>query len=73
MNALSAYLSRKSIKQAEFALKVGLSQATISRLASGTLSPSLAVAVRIDRETQGAVPPSSWVEQSKIDPSTTAA
>lgn len=68
MNTLSSYLKARSIKQAEFAEEVGISQGTVSRLASGSLVPSLSVAVRIERHTGGAVPVSSWLASSDLEP-----
>lgn len=62
MNKLQAYLKEAGILQRDFARSVKLSQATISRLASGSTQPSLKVAVRIEQQTDGAVPAASWCE-----------
>lgn len=62
MSRLRSYLSDNNLRQAEFAAAVGATQATISGLVNGTRSPSLDLAVRIERETKGAVPVSSWVQ-----------
>lgn len=62
MNALSKYLKIRGIKQADFAAEIELSQATVSRLAAGTLKPSLSVAIRIERKTDSMVPANSWCE-----------
>ena len=68
MSTLDAYLSKYRIRQASFAARVGTSQATISKLISRTVLPSLELAVRIERETDGEVSAASWVEVSPIDP-----
>lgn len=61
MNMLKSYLQSRGIKQGEFAEAVGVQQATVSRLASGKLVPSLELAVAIERATNRAVLASSWV------------
>ena len=66
MRQLSKFLRESEVTQAQFAARVGLSQATVSKLASGTLSPSLQVAVRIERATGGAVCVASWVDLQDI-------
>lgn len=63
MMTLSEYLSANSISQVRFAALIGVKQATVSRLARGSFVPSLDLAVRIERETAGQVPASSWVEE----------
>ncbi|WP_092886859.1 helix-turn-helix transcriptional regulator [Roseicitreum antarcticum] len=60
MNTLSAYLSREGIRQGDFAKRVGLTQATVSRLARNAMRPRLETALTIERATGGAVPVSSW-------------
>lgn len=61
MSTLDAYLAENRIRQAEFAARVGTSQATISKLINRTVLPSLELAARIERETSGAVMAASWV------------
>lgn len=61
MTTLATYLASARITQEEFAKKVGLKQAAISRLARGLSRPSLEAAVAIERITEGAVPAASWV------------
>ena len=61
MSKLAAFLSSNKIKQADFAQIVGASQPTISRLMAGTVMPSLALAVAIERETGGVIKPSDWL------------
>ena len=62
MTKLSEYLTDHDISQNDFAEKIGTTQATVSRLVSGKVKPGLPLAVLIERETGGIVPPSSWVE-----------
>lgn len=61
MNLLRAYLTENRIRQEDFAVSVGSTQATISKLASGGVRPGLDLAVAIERATGGEVPASSWV------------
>lgn len=60
MQSLETYLTEQSIKQADFAEQLKVSQATVSRLAKGTMRPSLDLAFAIERATGGAVPVASW-------------
>lgn len=60
MNPLAQYLSRKKIRQTDFAQAVGVTQAMVSRLANGAAHPSPEVALRIEKETHGAVPFHVW-------------
>lgn len=64
MHTLAEYLSTHSIKQADFAARLGLTQATVSRLARGVSSPSLDLAFHIERATGGAVPVAVWAPKS---------
>lgn len=61
MSTLSDYLKANQILQQDFAKRIGATQGTVSRLAKQSMVPSLALAVAIERETNGAVPASSWV------------
>lgn len=60
---LALYLARSGLRQADLAERVGVQQGTISRLASGLLTPSLDLAFAIERATDGAVPASAWVQR----------
>lgn len=62
MTALRTYLEQNRITQAAFAEKVGLNQATVSKLCAGTVGASLATAVRIEKLTGGAVPVSALLK-----------
>lgn len=61
MNELAIYLRATRIKQRAFAEQVGTSPATISRLAKGTMKPSLELAHLIERTTKGKVKTESWL------------
>ena len=55
MTHLLSYLKTTKTRQADLAEKVGVTQATISKIASGCLTPSLDVAVAIEAATKGKV------------------
>lgn len=59
---LASYLETHKKTQEAFAAEIGVKQATVSRLKRGK-RPSLELAAKIERATDGAVPASSWVEQ----------
>jgi len=59
MNALDAYLAAKDIQNAAFAGRLRVSEATISRLRRGKQRPSLDLALKIERETEGVVSPAA--------------
>jgi DNA-binding XRE family transcriptional regulator len=61
MKKLVTYLTEQNIRQADFALAVGASQPTISKLMSGCALPSLSLAVAIERATGGAVMAADWM------------
>lgn len=61
MNSLAAYLSQSDKTQAQFASELGVDQATISKLCRKKLIPSLDLAVRIERATDGEISAASWV------------
>ncbi len=69
MTALQEYLAASAITQGEFAERVGVKQATISRLCNGAIGPSLELAARIERATGGAVTAISWVAEAPVVPS----
>ncbi|WP_420892181.1 helix-turn-helix transcriptional regulator [Paracoccus pantotrophus] len=66
MSILSSYLAREGLTQREFATRIGVDQSIVSRLLKsgqpGGTKPGLPLAIRIERETGGAVPAASWVE-----------
>lgn len=58
---LNQFLTLQKISRAAFAERVGISQPYLSQLEAGKRVPSLELAVRIERETDGAVLAVSWV------------
>ncbi len=61
MNALQLYFdARPSLTQAEFGAVIGTTAASVSRLCSGNMRPSLDLAHRIERATGGEVPTETW-------------
>jgi DNA-binding XRE family transcriptional regulator len=62
MNRLAAYLAQTSESQTAFASRIGSTQATVSRLCTDAMRPSLSLASRIERETGGVVPATGWIE-----------
>lgn len=63
MKRLIQYLKRSRLTQEAFAASLGVSQATISRIILQQAKPSLALAVRIEAATGGAVRPSDFFAQ----------
>ncbi len=63
LTTLSRWLSASKIPQSDLAAQVGVTQPTISRFASGTMKPSLAVAMMLERATDGAVPVDVWAAE----------
>ncbi len=61
---LRAYLDQKRLKLREFAAMTGLTASTISRLAAGKQAPSLDVAERIHRATNGRVKPEDFYREN---------
>ena len=62
MQKLSDYLKRKNITGQEFAASVKADPATISRILRGQ-EPRIALALRIESATKGAVKVRDWIEQ----------
>lgn len=58
---LSEIISASGRTRKDWAAKIGVSAPYLSDLVNGKRVPSLAVAVRIERVTNGAVPASSWL------------
>jgi plasmid maintenance system antidote protein VapI len=61
-DTLKGWLSDRNIKPAEFARRVEYDRSNFHRLLNGNLWPSLELALRIERETEGALPMSAWAE-----------
>ncbi|MBA1156907.1 helix-turn-helix domain-containing protein [Microvirga mediterraneensis] len=60
---LSQYLSETHQTHAQFALKIGATQAAVSRYASGKRKPNLAKLLRIERATGGKVRARDFVDE----------
>lgn len=73
MMDLCTYLSTTGTKQTQLAEVLGVSRSYLSQLVGGTKSPSLELAVRIERATDGAVPVASWVPDIPPTPAEDAA
>lgn len=58
---LREYLIETKTRQSDFAATIDVTQATISRLVSGAVSPSIELAAKIKRATQDRVTFEAWV------------
>lgn len=61
MMTLGKYLTETQTRQSDFAASIGVAQATVSRLVGGSMTPSLELATKIKRVTQGLVDYDAWV------------
>lgn len=61
MMTLAEYLKATHTRQEDFASALGVTQATVSRLVRGLISPSIDMAAAIKSATQGAVDFEVWV------------
>ena len=55
MSNLRTYLSAQSLSQTDFAKLLGISKSYLSEIASGSKVPGLALALKIQAQTQGVV------------------
>ncbi len=62
MSKLTEYRKLRGLSQSKFAALVGVDQSVLSRVETGSIVPSLRLAIEIERETGGAVPVNSWVQ-----------
>ncbi|RJL18236.1 helix-turn-helix domain-containing protein [Paracoccus siganidrum] len=60
MATLRHHLETSGETQAAFAQRINIQQGTVSKLARGVMLPSLKLAQKIERATDGQVPVSSW-------------
>lgn len=60
MAKLSAYLEGARLTQAQFAARIDVTQATVSKLCAGTMQPGPTLAVQIESATGGAVRVEDW-------------
>ena len=58
---LDEYLIRNGISRAAFARAIGSHRSAVTMMCQGVIKPSLERAVRIELVTNGAVPPSVWI------------
>ncbi|QCP88117.1 XRE family transcriptional regulator [Cereibacter sphaeroides] len=58
---LTASIKSSGMTREQFAAAAGISRSYLSLLEAGKKQPSLEVAVRIERLTNGGVPATSWV------------
>ena len=61
---LSQYLKMNGLRYAEFAARIGRSEATVSRLVRGLHRPDWDTMEAIQKETGGAVTPNDFVRDS---------
>jgi len=63
MNTFRETILRSGETQAEWARRLDVSRGYLHGIINGTKRPSLSLAIRIERLTNGAVPVESWVEE----------
>lgn len=61
MTNFQTHIKDQQLKQRDVARQLGISGGYLSELVNGIKTPSLDLAVAIERLTQGAVPAASWV------------
>jgi len=62
MEKLTTHIAQTGATRAKFAEECGISAPYLSQIISGIKRPSLGVALKIERITNGAVPVSVWAE-----------
>ena len=67
MNALRETILRSGETQAEWARRLDVSRGYLHGIINGTKRPSLDLALRIERLTDGAVPVQSWADVPEGD------
>lgn len=63
---LTQYLEAENMTQADFAVRIGASQGTVSKLCAGR-RPRWDLAIKIERQTDGKVPVSTWAAEAAGD------
>lgn len=63
MHILAQHRLDRGISQRDFARLVAVDQSIISKIETGTIRPSLSLALRIDAMTDGKVPVSVWADR----------
>jgi transcriptional regulator with XRE-family HTH domain len=61
---LKAHIQDSGVSRDVWAERFGIGRSYLSLLESGQKTPSLPLAVRIERETGGAVPATSWIPEA---------
>lgn len=61
-NRLKSWLEAASISQAELARRLEYDKGNMHRVLNGRLRPTLDLAFKIERETDGVIPASAWAE-----------
>lgn len=59
---LETWLADRNITQAEFARRIEYDRGNFNKILAGTLWPSLELALRIEKATNGSIPMSAWAE-----------
>ncbi len=62
MNALDRYLRRTKQSCAMFAARIGVKDSSVWRWAKDKRAPTLTMAIRIEKASEGEVPIASWDE-----------
>lgn len=65
MEQLATHLKAAGIKRNEFARSVGISAPYLTQILAGLKRPSLDLAFRIEKATNGIVPASCWVSHQE--------
>jgi len=65
MEQLATHLKAAGIKRNEFARSVGISAPYLTQILAGRKRPSLDLAFRIEKATDGIVPASCWVSHQE--------
>lgn len=63
---LKEHITASGLSQSEWAGRLGISRNHLSSILSGVRLPSLTLAVRIERKTEGAIPAASWVPTDSL-------
>lgn len=59
---LEAWLKQTGVSAAEFARRCEYDPSNMAKLLKGRIRPTLEMAFKIERQTEGVIPASSWVE-----------
>lgn len=60
--ALETWLTDRQITQADFARRIEYDRGNFNKILAGALWPSLELALRIEKATNGSIPMSAWAE-----------